>query len=96
MVGPGASQVAAMSNHAPPQVRREAGIAGLRLRRGLFGKVILQVRYRLEVRRLRAPGAPAEWSAGGMSAWRDVDASNLAEVALVSKAMETVAWPASN
>lgn len=60
-------------------------IDAVRVRRGWFGKLILQVRYKVVRSRLNPPGLPVTWEDAGVSEWRDVNGSDLAESLMVAK-----------
>lgn len=69
---------------SPPMPKREASIAGVRLRRGFLGKVVMQVSYNLESLGPRAPGKPSEWVPCGRSAWSDANANNIGEMLMIA------------
>lgn len=60
-------------------------IDAVRMRRGWFSKLILQVRYKVVRSRLNPPGLPVTWEDAGVSEWRDVNGSDLAESLMVAK-----------
>jgi len=61
---------------APIYPLREQGEPEVRLRRGLFGGLVVQVRYPLT--RLASLHSPKnEWVEAGKGPWRDVKATNL-------------------
>ncbi|HEP9055965.1 TPA: hypothetical protein VDU98_005427 [Pseudomonas aeruginosa] len=64
---------------------RETQIASVRVRRGWFGKLILQVRYKVVRARLNPPGQPVTWEDAGVSEWRDANGNDLAESLMVAK-----------
>lgn len=62
-----------------------AEIDAVRVRRGWFGKLILQMRYKVVRARLNPPGQPVTWEDAGVSEWRDANGSDLAESLMVAK-----------
>lgn len=64
---------------SPIRSYRETHIVGLRIRRGWFGRPILQACFQLDTREF--PGVT--WRNAGLTKWRDVDMSNSQEVANV-------------
>jgi len=60
-------------------------IDAVRMRRGWFGRLILQVRYKVVRARLNPPGQPVTWEDAGVSEWRDVNGNDLAELLVVAK-----------
>lgn len=66
---------------APIQRVREQGEPEVRLRRGFFGKLIVQVRYPIFVEKYPfSPERLAEWEGRGVGKWRDADPDNFREV----------------
>ncbi|MCY1301003.1 hypothetical protein D9M70_505920 [compost metagenome] len=60
-------------------------IDAVRARRGWFGRLILQVRYKVVRARLNPPGQPVTWKDAGVSEWRDVNGNDLSESLMVAK-----------
>ena len=60
----------------------EQGEPEVRLRRGFFGKLIVQVRYPIFVEKYPFPRRDrlTEWEGRGMGKWRDADPDNFREV----------------
>ena len=67
---------------APIPRVKEQGEPEIRLRRGLFGKLIVQVRYPVFVEKYPFPvrGGLTEWEGRGMGRWRDADPDDFREV----------------
>ena len=67
---------------APILCVREQGELEIRLCRGFFGKLIVQVRYPIFVEKCPFPRRDrlTEWEGRGMGRWRDADPDNLREV----------------
>ena len=67
---------------APTPRVKEQGEPEVRLRRGFFGKLIVQVRYPIFVEKCPFPRRDglAEWEGRGMGRWRDADPDNFREV----------------
>lgn len=64
---------------------RETQIASVRVRRGWFGKLIVQVRYKIERPGSPLPGRELIYHVCGLSPWRDANANDFAESLLVAK-----------
>ncbi|PBX05117.1 hypothetical protein CJT87_13185 [Pseudomonas aeruginosa] len=64
---------------------RETQIASVRVRRGWFGKLVVQVRYKIERPESPIPGRELIYHVCGLSQWRDANANDLAESLLVAK-----------
>ena len=66
---------------APIPRVKEQGEPEVRLRRGFFGKLIVQVRYPIFVEKYPfSPERQAEWEGRGVGRWRDADPDNFREV----------------
>lgn len=67
---------------APIPRVKEQGEPEVRLRRGFFGKLVVQVRYPVFVEKYPFPrrNGPTEWEGRGMGRWRDADPDNFREV----------------
>ena len=67
---------------APIRPTQEMGEPEIRLRRGIFGKLIVQVRYPIFVEKYPFPRRDrlTEWEGRGMGKWRDADPDNFREV----------------
>ncbi len=64
---------------------RETQIAAVRVRRGCFGKLVVQVRYKIERPESPLPGRELIYHVCGLSPWRDANANDFAEVLMVAK-----------
>lgn len=76
---------------APIPVYREIGLAGVRVRRGLRGKLVLEVCFHQQV--CHTPprrGHEANWEPAGKSAWRDANGNHPTETALVVAALNKI------
>ena len=66
---------------APTPRVKEQGEPEVRLRRGFFGKLIVQVRYPIFVEKYPfSPERRVEWEGRGVGRWRDADPDNFREV----------------
>ncbi|OWI61932.1 hypothetical protein CDC24_07715 [Pseudomonas aeruginosa] len=63
---------------------RETQIAAVRVRRGCFGKLVLQVRYKIERPESPLPGRELIYHVCGLSRWRDANANDFAESLMVA------------
>lgn len=63
---------------------RETQIAAVRVRRGWFGKLVVQVRYKIE-RPKAPPGRELIYHVCGLSRWRDANANDFAEALMVAR-----------
>lgn len=64
---------------------RETQIAAVRVRRGWFGKLVVQVRYKIERPESPLPGRELIYHVCGLSRWRDANANDFAESLMVAK-----------
>jgi len=64
---------------------RNGPIHSIALRRGLNGKIVIQLRYQLETAENVLPSdGNINWIHAGVGAWKDADADNLEEVVAVA------------
>lgn len=59
---------------------RKDRIADIRLRRGWFGRLVVQVKYALSECIPTPPGRPTVWREAGYSTWKDANANDIAEL----------------
>lgn len=64
---------------------RKTQIAAVRVRRGWFGKLVVQVRYKIERPESPLPGRELIYHVCGLSRWRDANANDFAEALMVAK-----------